>query len=121
MKRTGLVGVLVAFVLILTGCSTLHYTAQDRPMVNFKDCSNSGASFSYEQRYDFWWWGLAPDVMEVDVTAIAKENGAPYGICDVRIEEKYTVMDCVLGMVTLGIYSPRTVIVEGKKIGVGGQ
>ncbi len=110
--------VLVVFICgWLSGCSSIHYRAQDKPMINFKSCSNANTEpFHYEETYDFYAWGLVPNPVEVDVTAIAKANGASKGLCDVVIEERFTPLDCILGAVTFGIYCPRTVIIDGKKI-----
>ncbi len=113
--------VIASVAFVLSGCSTLHYTAQDQPMINLKPVEGAQEDFQYEDRYNFFLWGLTPGEVEVDVTKIALENGAPNGLSEVRIEEKVTFVDGLLNAITLGIYAPRTVTVEGKVIQGGAE
>ena len=104
------------FMLCLSACSTLHYTAEDTPMINFKPCENATSDFNFKKRQSFFLWGLTPDSLDIDVTKIARENGAQNGLCDLKIEEIDTFVDVVLQCITIGIYCPRTVKIEGKII-----
>jgi len=76
-------------VLLLGGCHTMRFT------VNAGEVANV-----VEERKSFWLWGLTP-TRTVDVS-----RHCPHGAVAVR--EETTFVDGLFGLVTLGIWSPRS-------------
>jgi len=109
--------VIALAIMWLSGCSTVHYSAQNKPMINLKGCDNATTNFEHKMTGNFYFCGLTPGELEIDLTQIAQENGAPNGLCDVSIEEKVTFGNGLVGMCTLGILVPRTITIKAKKIG----
>ncbi|MEO8214219.1 MAG: Bor family protein [Myxococcales bacterium] len=62
------------------------------------------SSMKAEQRMTFYWWGLS-GVGEVNVAQTCGDRGAA------RINTQNTFTDSLLGLVTLGIYTPRTAFI----------
>lgn len=83
----------VAAALVLSGCFTVRYTTGQNP----------GGS-RHEESASFFLWGLVGD-KRVDLDSIC-----PQGVA--RWQNQATFLDGFLAVVTLGIYSPRTVVVE---------
>lgn len=57
---------------------------------------------SFEQRQSFWWWGLTPSARFVNVEQICN-NAEP-----LQMQTQNRALDSFLGIITLGIYAPRT-------------
>jgi hypothetical protein len=83
----------LGLLLIATGC----YSVTIRPDGGFKMATKP----SFEQRQDFYLWGLVGE-SHID-TAKVCSSSAP-----TQMQSQVTVVDALLGLVTLGIYSPET-------------
>jgi hypothetical protein len=90
MKKYSL---LLGLALMLTSCSTV--TIRDHGIEKI-----SGEP-SYTSSRSFFFWGLA-GTSRINVSSICK------GKRPVQLQTQKTFMDGFLGVITLGIYSPRT-------------
>jgi len=83
----------LGLTVIATGC----YNVTIRPDGGFKMASKP----TFEQRQDFYLWGLVGE-SHIDTTRVCFKNGPA------QMQSEMTVVDALLGIVTLGIYSPET-------------
>jgi len=79
---------------VLSACSTVTITPQGRGAFN--------APPTFEQRQNFYWWGLSPSARSVDVADICN------GLTPVQLQTEDTFVDSLFAVLTLGIYRPRT-------------
>ncbi len=84
---------LVALMVVATGC----YSVTSRPQGGFKVAGKP----TFEQRQDFYLWGLVGE-SHID-TAKVCANKQP-----VQMQSQVTPVDALLGLVTIGIYSPES-------------
>lgn len=75
--------------LILSSCHTMRFTVDTSEVANV-----------VEERKSFWFWGLTP-ARTVDVS-----QHCPQGA--VAVKEETTFVDGLFGLITLGIWSPRS-------------
>ncbi|BBM82249.1 Bor/Iss family lipoprotein [Candidatus Uabimicrobium amorphum] len=115
MRKTYFV-VLSMLALALTSCQTVKYTADPTPLITFKKVQPSPENFHYSENVDFFLWGITPNPGVVNITQVARNNGAPAGLTNLRIYEEFTLWSWFIGFITLGIYSPRYIEVHGVKI-----
>jgi hypothetical protein len=80
-------------LLVATGC----YSVTIRPDGGFKMASQP----SFEQRQDFYLWGLVGE-SHIDTGKVCPKSGPS------QMQSQVTVVDGLLGLITLGIYSPET-------------
>ncbi len=85
---------LLAGALLAAGCHTIKYDTGRKPSPRH-----------VEQKLHFFAWGLGNQPATVDLDAACPEGVA-------RWESGASGGDWFLSVVTLGIYSPRTVIIE---------
>ncbi len=83
----------LGLTVIATGC----YNVTIRPEGGFKIASKP----TFEQRQDFYLWGLVGE-SHIDTSRVCSKNGPA------QMQSEMTVVDALLGLVTLGIYSPET-------------
>lgn len=93
-SRLSGIGAAAALLLCTTGCQTVHYTT-NRPA--------GGAHV--EQNAPFFLWGLVGEKV-VNMNEVCP-NGGP-----ARWHNQETFLDGFLATITLGIYSPRTIVIE---------
>jgi Bor protein len=85
---------LLAATLALAGCHTIRY-----------DTGRPASPRHVEQTVHFFLWGLAGQPAHVDLDAACPEGAA-------RWQSGATAGDWFLEVITLGIYAPRTVIID---------
>ena len=85
----------VVFAVALTGCASVTITPNGEQKLTSEP--------TYESSEAFYFWGLTPDVKEVNVSDICPGNGVR------QMQAQNTFMDGLLGAVTFGIYAPRSV------------
>jgi len=91
VNRRALAATLLA--LALTGCHTIRY-----------DTGRPPSPRHVEQKVHFFFWGLRGKPV-IDLDAACPEGAA-------RWKSQSTFGDWLLDVVTLGIYGPRTVVIE---------
>jgi hypothetical protein len=84
---------LVALVVVASGC----FSVTSRPDGGFKVATKP----TFEQRQDFYLWGLVGE-SHIDTKQVCAHSHP------VQMQSQVTVVDGLLGLVTLGIYSPET-------------
>ena len=80
-------------LLLATGCQTVSYTT-----------NRTGGGNRIEQNAPFFLWGLAGEKV-VDMDALCPNGPA-------RWYSQQTFLDGFLSTITLGLYSPRTIVIE---------
>lgn len=83
-----------ALLLCTTGCQTVHYTT-----------GRSAGGGRVQQNAPFFLWGLVGTKV-VNMNEVCPEAGAA------RWQNQQTFLDGFLSVITLGIYSPRTIVIE---------
>jgi len=83
----------VGLIIAASGC----YSVTIRPDGGFKMATQP----SFEQRQDFYLWGLVGE-SHLDMSKICPKAGPA------QMQSQATVVDSLLGLITLGIYSPET-------------
>ena len=92
-ERRVKVALFITVLVLVGGCSTVTISADsDVKLASAPD---------YKKRKNFFFWGLMNE-HSVDVNAVC-EAAAP-----LQMQSQQTAVDVVLGVVTLGIYAPRT-------------
>lgn len=81
--------------LVLSGCATVTISPVDAPKLS--------SAPTYEQRMDFFFWGLSPDVQQVQVDEVCVGSGVRQMQAQTKLE------DGIFTVITLGIFSPRSV------------
>lgn len=84
----------ISALLILSACSTV--TIRNRGVTKL------ASEPTYESSEPFFLWGLVGE-KHIDINQICEKTPVR------QIQAQYTVLDSVLGVITLGIYMPRTV------------
>jgi hypothetical protein len=80
-------------IFIACGC----YNVTIRPEGGFKMATPP----SFEQRQDFYLWGLVGE-SHIDTSKVCPKSGPS------QMQSQTTFIDGLLGLITLGIYSPET-------------
>lgn len=80
--------------LFLVGCQTVTI----RPDNEVK----TSRAANYEQRQNFFAWGLAPSAVFIDVNEVCKDKEVE------QLQTQNTFLDGFLSVITIGIYNPRT-------------
>ena len=97
LMKNRLIGIskvcLVALVVVATGC----YSVTSRPDGAFKVATPP----TFEQRQDFYLWGLVGE-SHIDTKQVCAKSQT------VQMQSQMTFVDGLLGLITLGIYSPQT-------------
>lgn len=94
-KKTCSLVATAALCVVMTGCASVTISPDGK--------SKLSSEPNYQNTENFYFWGLTPDVNEVNVTDICAGE-------DVRqMQAQTTFVDGLLGAITLGIYSPRSV------------
>lgn len=114
MKKTYMIGFLA--MIFLASCQTVKYTADPTPLVTFKKVQAGPENFHYSENVHFFLWGITPNPATINITKVARENGAPAGLTNLRIYEELTLWTWFINFITLGIYSPRYIEVHGVKV-----
>lgn len=83
----------VALMVVASGC----YSVTSRPQGGFKVAGKP----TFEERQDFYLWGLVGE-SHIDTTKICAKSQP------VQMQSQVTAVDALLGLVTLGIYSPES-------------
>ena len=91
--RRGWAGGLLAAMLLLTGCYTISYKG-----------NRSGSGVEKDEWGNYFLWGL------VGETNVNLATMCPSGVA--RWKSQQTFVQGLIGIVTLGIYIPRSVMVE---------
>jgi hypothetical protein len=97
MKRNLIAAALTA-LLFAGGCYSTTYVNKAVPVSPVK------ADQKLEQKMDFFWWGLA-GTAEINIGQVCGGRSAA------RINTQHTFVNALLGVVTLGIYVPRTAFI----------
>lgn len=84
---------LVALLVLASGC----FSVTSRPDGGFKTAGKP----TFEQRQDFYLWGLVGE-SHIDTKAVCS------GKQPVQMQSQRTLVDGLLGLVTLGIYAPES-------------
>ncbi len=85
--------VFIALLALVGGCSTVTIATDSD--------SKLSSSPDYQKRKNFFFWGLMNE-HSVDVNAVCE------GERPLQMQSQQTFVDGVLGVVTLGIYAPRS-------------
>ena len=84
---------LIVLVLSISACSSVTIRTDNQKKIR--------QAPTYEKRFHYYWWGLKGDhKVNVRLACQGKEVK--------QMQSVYTFGDSVLGLITLGIYSPRT-------------
>lgn len=112
MLKRALYATLMASSLSLCGCSTLYLNAPpefDGPIM--LGSGNGTPNFVDERTHGYLFWGLVsldPGVVQEILRAHTRKK-----LTNLRVYSRVDVLDTILTLVTLGIYSQDTVRVEG--------
>lgn len=81
--------------VVMAGCATVTITPADEPKLT--------SAPTYENSMSFFFWGLTPDVQEVNVNDVCAGQGVR------QMQAQTTFEDGLFGALTFGIFAPRTV------------
>ena len=97
-----------------SGCMSTMYMASPDGYVTTKS-AEGGDYFRLEIRNDFSLWGLLPKVKIIEVDRVVSQHlmRDVRNISNLVIRQEVTALNMVLQTITLGIYTPRTVVIEG--------
>ncbi len=106
---------LLAALLVCSGCFNPVFVASTNGYVDTK-VTGEGRRFSVRVRNDFGAWGFAPHyrILEVDSKVTAALRFPVSTITGLRIIQHKTFLDGMVELLTIGLYCPRTLIIEGE-------
>lgn len=88
-------GTCAALAIFLSGCASVTISPVDAPKLTSEP--------TYEERMDFYFWGLSPDAQQVEVNNVCAGTGVRQMQAQTKLE------DGIFTVITLGIFSPRSV------------
>lgn len=114
--------VLVLSLVLCSGCLNTAYIASKDGMVDTRR-SGQGTPFSVTTKEVFHVWGTKPPVLVVEVDRVVSEilGKEIKQITGLRITRHQTFLDGVLQTITLGLYNPRTLVIQGEYHDSGGS
>ena len=68
--------------------------------------------FEMEEKLDFYMFGLYPKVYKISLDELAAKNGF-FSMSGLRIFEYLNVGDLILSVLSLGLYTPRRIVIQG--------
>ncbi len=92
--------ILLLLIFINAGCATVTITPNGEPILDSKP--------TFSEKQTFFLFGLIGEC-QIDVETVCGEDTV------VQLQTQDTISDNLLGMITLGIYSPRTAKIWCKK------
>ena len=107
---------ILILLIICLGCQTIKYKAEPSPLITMKKVQSGENNFSHNFDADFYFMGFYPGTRTLNLTKIARENGAENGLTNVRIREEATFFNALYLLITIGIYAPRNIQIDGIKI-----
>jgi hypothetical protein len=101
-------------MIIISSCSHVEYLSGHEMSVSWtpQHTAKPLQLFISEQKIHFYFFGLAPSVNRIFVDEIAQEEGFA-SVSRLTLYERPTVNDILLSVLTLGLYTPRTVTLQG--------
>lgn len=116
MKQAGILAILLSS-LMLTSCYRLTtQVPTDKPILLNTSASVSGPSKSFRrtgsQAYLFW--GLVGNDNQAIQQVLLQEVAQGKALQKVKINMEFSFSDMLLGVITLGIYQPRSFSVTGE-------
>lgn len=96
---------LCCLLFYVSACSTVEVTTSGNEVFYVSAYPKSDEVIELELKKDFYFWGLYPKVAELNLQDETKNLGL-YNPSFVSVEQFYTKVDILYGIVTLGLYMP---------------
>lgn len=100
-------------LMLLTSCSSVRFDSSFENPVTFNKLEKDKIKVSFEVDLDFYIWGLFPGVQAIDLSKEAGLRGYD-GLSEITISEKNDTKNWTWPLFSLGLYYPRTFVIEGK-------
>lgn len=113
-NRILLATVVCGALLLGSGCWNTVFVASSAGHVTTK-AKSGGQPFNITVHQGFGFWGLSPSIkiVEVDRVVSAALRQEVTNISDLRIRQGLNFGTWLLGGITLGLYAPKTLTIEG--------
>jgi hypothetical protein len=98
--------------LFFTSCARIHYSAGHSIPVFLSQKKSHHRPFRYTEKKDFYLIGFIPKVHEVSIDKVGKQEGFSE-LSQLQIEEHATFGNIMTAIFSLGLYTPRTVVLKG--------
>jgi hypothetical protein len=105
----------LAGLLLTSGCFNQVLHASPGAYVDTKVSRHPGQTFRIKSHNNYGFWGIAPRMKYIAVDElVSRKLGRPVkNISGVRIVQYRTVGNMLAQIATLGLFCPRTLVVEG--------
>jgi hypothetical protein len=109
-------------MILISSCSHVEYRSANNISVSWTAQAShlthkSPQLFLAEEKIPFYFFGLVPAVRTVFIDKIAQEAGFS-SVSRLSLYERASWSDVLYSVLTLGIYTPRTVTFQGLGIGL---
>ena len=116
-NKTQAAGVVcAAFILLMgTGCLNTIFVASEDAHITTKR-SETGRYFQLKIRNNFTFWGTKPHVRIIEIDRLVSDHRYKKvtKITGLKITQHMTFGNWLAQLFTIGIYTPRTLVIEGQ-------
>lgn len=99
-------------LLLFLGCGRLQFQSKEGSKVSFYPQSKYSKEVRIKGNRSYYLWGLLPFKHSIFVEDELRKYGHT-GLASTRISETLTATDVIWTMFTLGMYAPKSFIIEG--------
>ena len=98
---------------LAAGCSAIEIKSKNKIPISFTPLRDHVQEFKVKTRREYFLWGSVPGNQDLYVDKIVASRGIE-SLAQVRVYEFSSGADTFWTIVSLGLYSPKTYVIEGK-------
>lgn len=117
-RRTATSAALLAALTLCSGCLNTVFVASRDAHVTTRD-TGEGRPFIVRAKNNFTVWGNFPRIRVIEVDRLVGQHTGRKitKITGLRMAQHTTFVDGLLTFITFGLYSPRTLVIQGRMTG----
>jgi hypothetical protein len=100
-------------LMFLLSCAEIKIHSTKKYPVSFNKEKNHSRNISMVVEKEFFIWGIYPKDQKLNLASEMKERGI-LTLSELRITEKARTPDVLWTIFSMGLYAPRTYVIEGK-------
>jgi len=104
---------IILTLILFNSCSTISYRSAGEIPVHFTGGQGHTHQILIEGSTDFFVWGLVPGKRYVDLDKLIASQGY-VAASRIRIHEYSSFLDVTLGLLSLGLYMPKSYHIQGR-------
>lgn len=100
-------------LMFLLSCAEIKIHSTKKYPLSFKKEKNHSRNISMVIEKEFFVWGIYPKNQNLNIATEMKERGI-LSLSELKVLEKPTTPDVLWTIFSMGLYAPRTYVIEGK-------